>query len=95
MDPKVLFAFHEALLQVIKEGEAAGAFSLAGTPENIADSFIALSDGLSYKTVQGFPDMPVARARELLSAFAVQQLGVTEAPAENLRPAAGDSSTRV
>lgn len=88
MDSKVLYVFHDALLRVIRAGEAAGAFRLARTPEDIADSFIALSDGLSYKTVQGYPDMPVTRAQELLWAFATQQLGVTEAPAENPKPAA-------
>lgn len=79
-----LFGFRGAWLTVITEGGAAGAFRLTNTPEDIVDSLVALLDGLSYEIVQGYTSMSAARAKALVWAWITRELGIADAPLENV-----------
>jgi len=73
---EVFYGAHEALLDTIREGRRTGVFRPAATPEAIAEAFIALSDGLAFKTVEGYWEMSEPRSRELLHLFCEQMLGL-------------------
>ncbi len=68
--------WHEAVVDVVREGQAHGVFSPRHTPEDFGDVFVALADGLSFKVVQNYEEMPLPRARELLWNFAQDELGL-------------------
>jgi AcrR family transcriptional regulator len=61
---------------VVADGVAAGAFTPAAPPDVVAERLIALVDGLGFETVVGYPWSTPERMRELLVAFAAEQLGL-------------------
>jgi AcrR family transcriptional regulator len=63
--------------EVIDEGVRAGVFHPVAPPAEIAQRTVALSDGLSFRSVVGYTGMHVQRVRELLLSFVAEQLGVT------------------
>ena len=65
--------------QRVEDGEEAGFLPVA-PPAEIAQRFVALSDGLSFRSAVGYTDMHVQRVRELLLSFAAEQLGVPPRP---------------
>ena len=75
-EAEVFYGAHQALLETIRQGRASGVFRPTATPEAIAESFIALSDGLAFKTVEGYWEMTLDRCRELLHTFCEQMLGL-------------------
>jgi AcrR family transcriptional regulator/transposase-like protein len=76
-DEDQLFSgWHHAVVDVVRDGQASGVFSARRAPEDFGDVFVALADGLSFKVVQNYEEMPLARARELLWGFVRSELGL-------------------
>lgn len=75
-EAEIFYGAHEALLDTIRQGRASGVFRPTATPEAIGESLVALSDGLAFKTVEGYWEMSLARSRELLHVFCEQMLGL-------------------
>ncbi len=67
--------------EAIEDGERAGVFHPVAPPDELAHWFVAVADGLSFRSAVGYTDMHVGRAGELLLGFAARQLGV---PVEEL-----------
>jgi len=63
--------------ELIDEGARAGVFHPVAPPAEIAQRTVALSDGLSFRSVVGYTGMRAPRVRELLVSFVAEQLGVT------------------
>jgi len=76
-EAEVFYGAHEALLDTIRQGRVTGAFKPVAPPEAIAESLIALSDGLAFKTVEGYWEMSLERSRGLLHLFCEKMLGLT------------------
>jgi AcrR family transcriptional regulator/transposase-like protein len=75
-DTEVFYGAHDALLDTIRQGKASGTFKPVASPEAIAESMIALSDGLAFKVAEGYWEISVTRSRELLHLFCEQALGL-------------------
>ncbi len=73
----------EFLRQVFEDGDRTGVFRAAAPPAELAERFVAIIDGLSYRAAVGYPELHVKRETELLLSFAAEQLGV---PRERLGP---------
>ena len=67
--------------EAIEDVERAGEFHPVAPPAELAQWFVALADGLSFRSAVGYTDMHVRRVSELLLGFAALQLGV---PVEQL-----------
>jgi AcrR family transcriptional regulator/transposase-like protein len=86
-DTDVFYTAHDALLETIRQGRAMGVFRPVASAEAIAESMIALSDGLAYKMAEGYWEITLTRSRELLHLFCEQMLGL--APGALTAPDAG------
>jgi AcrR family transcriptional regulator/transposase-like protein len=76
-DEDAIFSgWHEAVVAVAREGAAEGVFRLALPPEDFGDAFVAFVDGLSFKVVERYEEMPIERARQLLRQWVDDQLGL-------------------
>ena len=71
---------------MIDGGVRAGVFRPVAPPAEIAQRTVALSDGLSFRSVVGYTRMHVQRVRELLLSFVAEQLGVTGGALTGRRP---------
>jgi hypothetical protein len=67
--------------EAIEDGERAGVFHPVAPPAELAQWFVALADGLSFRSAVGYTGMNVRRVTEILLDFAARQLGV---PVEEL-----------
>jgi AcrR family transcriptional regulator len=67
--------------EAIEDGEKAGVFHPVAPPAELAQWFVALADGLSFRSAVGYTGMNVRHVTEVLLDFAARQLGV---PAEEL-----------
>ena len=74
-DDEVFSNWHQTVVEVVRQGQAAGVFALAHSPEDFGDAFVALADGLSFKVIEQYEEMPLSRARDLLSQWVFDQLG--------------------
>jgi len=63
--------------ELIDEGARAGAFHPVAPAAEIAQRTVALSDGLSFRSVVGYTGMRAPRVGELLVSFVAEQLGVS------------------
>ena len=70
----VFSGWHATVVAVARQGEATGVFTLAHSPEDFGDAFVALADGLSFKVVERYEEMPLARAQALLRQWVADQL---------------------
>ena len=68
--------YRDEVAQLVLEGTAAGQFSPVAAPNDVAERLIALVDGLCFRSVVGYSWMPLDHVRELLRAFACEQLGI-------------------
>jgi AcrR family transcriptional regulator/transposase-like protein len=75
-EDEVFSGWHQTVVEVVREGQAAGVFALAHSPEDFGDAFVALVDGLSFKVIERYEEMPLARARELLGQWVADQLAL-------------------
>lgn len=66
-----------AVREAIEDGERAGVFRPVAPPDQLAQWFVSLADGLSYRSVVGYTGMTVRHVREVLFDFVARQLGVT------------------
>jgi AcrR family transcriptional regulator/transposase-like protein len=67
--------------EAIEDGERAGVFHPVAPAAELAQWFVALADGLSFRSAVGYTGMHVRRVTEVLLEFAARQLGV---PVEEL-----------
>ena len=74
-DDEAFSNWHQTVVAVVRQGQAAGVFALAHSPEDFGDVFVALADGLSFKVIEGYEEMPLSRALDLLSQWVFDQLG--------------------
>ena len=82
-DEDAIFSgWHETVVAVVREGEVAGVFRLSHSPEDFGDAFVAFVDGLSFKVVEHYEEMPLERAQHLLRQWVDDQLGLVSPPAE-------------
>ena len=80
-DEEAIFSgWHETVVAVVREGEAAGVFRLAHSPEDFGDAFVAFVDGLSFKVIEHYEEMPLERAQLLLRQWVDDQLGLVSPP---------------
>lgn len=75
-EDQVFSGWHEAVNEVVRQGIAEGAFSPRRSPEDFGDAFVALADGLSFKVVEKYEEMPLTHARDLLWHFVEDELGL-------------------
>ena len=69
-------AYGDQVAALVNEGTASGAFHPVTDPDTVAVRLIAMVDGLSFRSVVGYSWMSLARVRDLLRAFACEQLGI-------------------
>ena len=74
-DDEVFSNWHQTVVEVVHQGQAAGVFALTHGAEDFGDAFVALADGLSFKVIEEYEEMPLSRARDLLSQWVFDQLG--------------------
>ncbi len=80
-DQEAIFSvWHKTVVAVVREGEAAGVFRLSHPPEDFGDAFVAFVDGLSFKVVEHYAEMPLDRAQHLLRQWVGDQLGLVSPP---------------
>ncbi len=77
-EDQVFSGWHETVVDVVREGQAEGVVSLRRTADDFGDAFVALADGLSFKVVQKYEEMPLAHARDLLWHFVEDELGLRD-----------------
>lgn len=90
-EDEIFSAWHEAVVEVVRQGEVAGVFELTCSAEDFGDAFVAFVDGLSFKVVEHYEEMPLHRAQELLGHWVDVQLGLGPRAAQ-ARRRAGTSS---
>jgi AcrR family transcriptional regulator/transposase-like protein len=72
----VFFRWGQAIREIVSDGQTSGAFASRIPPDVFAERFVALADGLSFKTVFGERGLPIADTRKTLAEFAEEQLGL-------------------
>jgi AcrR family transcriptional regulator/transposase-like protein len=75
-EDQMFSGWHETVVNVVRDGQAEGVFLPHRAPEDFADAFVSLADGLSFKVVQKYEEMPLTRAQELLWNFVEDELGL-------------------
>jgi hypothetical protein len=69
-------AYRDQVVDLIREGAAAGAFHPVADALDVAERLIAIVDGLAFRTVVGYSWLPLPRVRILLRDFVCEQLGI-------------------
>lgn len=72
----IFSAWHETVVAVVRQGADSGVFTLSASAEDFGDSFVAIVDGLSFKVVEHYEEMPLRRAQALLRDWVNVQLGL-------------------
>ena len=73
--------YRDEMVKLIVDGTVSGVFRPVAEPSVVAERISAMVDGLCFRTVVGYSWTPLDRVRDLLRAFACEQLGV---PLEDL-----------
>ncbi len=73
--------YRDEMVKLIDDGTVSGVFRPVAEPSVVAERISAMVDGLCFRTVVGYSWTPLDRVRDLLRAFACEQLGV---PLEDL-----------
>lgn len=64
------------LVDIIESGVVGGVFTLREEVGDVAERIVGLTDGLAMQAATGARRMPVARVREIVTAFVSEQVGV-------------------
>ena len=68
--------YRDEMVALVADGTAAGAFAPVADVEVVAERISAMVDGLCFRSVVGYSWTSIDRVRDLLRAFACEQLGI-------------------
>ncbi|HMK92269.1 MAG TPA: TetR/AcrR family transcriptional regulator, partial [Thermoleophilia bacterium] len=78
-DDDLFSEWHNTVVEVVRQGCDEGVFAPRHTAEDFGDAFVAYVDGLSFKVVERYEEMPLTRARQLLWQWIDDELGLVPA----------------
>ena len=68
--------WYEGVREVFERGVREAVFKPVAPLDEICARYVGIADGLSYRAIVGYRDMPLEEARRVLARFTAEQLGI-------------------